>query len=94
MPCAAPELALVPGAVVVESQDARAVRATLVVHLTVVSAGEVLVDEGFDRYVVSPGRGGRGRLALHPKQGKVARPSVLGGGCYFRGGWEAAGGES
>ena len=28
-------------------------------------------------------RGGRGRLALHPKQGKVARPSVLGGGCYF-----------
>ena len=54
VPCAAPELALVPGAVVVESQDARAVRATLVVHLTVVSAGEVLVDEGFDRDVVSP----------------------------------------
>ena len=76
------ELALVPGAVVIESQDARAVWATFVVHLTVVSAGEVLVDEGFDRDVVTPWRGDAGALRFIPS-GKVARRSVLGNG-YFR----------
>jgi hypothetical protein len=71
-----PELALVPRAVVVQAQDAHPVRATLVVRLAVVSAGEVVVDEGLDLDVIPSGRR-RGRLALHPqRQGPGSRDRV------------------
>ena len=71
-----PELALVPRAVVVQAQDAHPVRATLVIRLAVVSAGEVVVDEGLDLDVLPSGRR-RGRLALHPqRQGPGSRDRV------------------